>query len=248
MKPYEESGKVITIEEMVRPDRPVTYGIVKAGTNVDGGVPVVRVKDFTDGSVHTDDLLHTKPELNAKYLRSTLLEGDILLSIGGTIGRVAIVPKEIVGANITQHTARISLRAEYDTIYVKGVLESPIMQDVMARNKLGVAQVGLNLRDIRKFPVPDVPKEMQKRLSAIYEQSDKSKHVALRATLSKLVSCTTPCKKGNNNTILRQRNTLRSDIWEGLNAETSVQQKQSEYYLDKLLPFKNGQVKDTMIF
>ena len=177
LKPYEEARKVITIEEMVRPDRPVTYGIVKPGTNVEGGVPVVRVKDFTDGIVHTDDLLHTKLELNAKYLRSTLLEGDILLSIGGTIGRVAIVPKELVGANITQHTARISLREEYDPLYVKGVLESPIMQDVMARNKLGVAQVGLNLRDIRKFPVPDVPKEMQERLSAIYEQSDKSKYL-----------------------------------------------------------------------
>lgn len=177
LKPYEEARKVITIEEMVRPDRPVTYGIVKPGTNVEGGVPVVRVKDFTDGIVHTDELLHTKPELNAKYLRSTLLEGDILLSIGGTIGRVAIVPKELVGANITQHTARISLREEYDPLYVKGVLESPIMQDVMARNKLGVAQVGLNLRDIRKFPVPDVPKEMQERLSAIYEQSDKSKYL-----------------------------------------------------------------------
>ncbi|MBR6861566.1 MAG: restriction endonuclease subunit S [Acidaminococcaceae bacterium] len=182
LKPYEEARKVITIEEMVRPDRPVTYGIVKPGTNVEGGVPVVRVKDFTDGIVHTDDLLHTKPELNAKYLRSTLLEGDILLSIGGTIGRVAIVPKELVGANITQHTARISLREEYDPLYVKGVLESPIMQDVMARNKLGVAQVGLNLRDIRKFPVPDVPKEMQERLSAIYEQSDKSKMVASKVT------------------------------------------------------------------
>lgn len=181
LKPYEEARKVITIEEMVRPDRPVTYGIVKPGTNVEGGVPVVRVKDFTDGIVHTDDLLHTKPELNAKYLRSTLLEGDILLSIGGTIGRVAIVPKELVGANITQHTARISLREEYDPLYVKGVLESPIMQDVMARNKLGVAQVGLNLRDIRKFPVPDVPKEMQERLSAIYEQSDKSKFAAQQA-------------------------------------------------------------------
>lgn len=68
LKPYEEARKVITIEEMVRPDRPVTYGIVKPGTNVEGGVPVVRVKDFTDGIVHTDDLLHTKPGAKRKIL------------------------------------------------------------------------------------------------------------------------------------------------------------------------------------
>lgn len=167
---------------MVKSDRPVTYGIVKPGTNYEGGIPVVRVKDFTDGIIHTDDMLHTRPELNAKYLRSTLLEGDILLSIGGTIGRVAIVPKELEGANITQHTARISLQSRYDPVYVKGVLESPLMQEVMAKNTLGVAQVGLNLKDIRVFPVPDVPQEEQNFLAAFYRHADKSKYVARQAT------------------------------------------------------------------
>ncbi len=163
------------MEDMVRPDRPITYGIVKPGTNVEGGVPVVRVKDFTDGTIHTEDMLHTSHELNSKYLRSTLLEGDVLLSIGGTIGRVAIVPKELVGANITQHTARLSLRERYDPVYIKGLLESPIMQETMSKNTLGVAQVGLNLRDIRKFLAPDVPPEIQVELSDLYKQSDKSK-------------------------------------------------------------------------
>ena len=182
LTPYAEAGKVVLIQDMVKSDRPVTYGIVKPGTNYEGGIPVVRVKDFTDGIIHTDDMLHTRPELNAKYLRSTLLEGDILLSIGGTIGRVAIVPKELEGANITQHTARISLQSRYDPVYVKGVLESPLMQEVMAKNTLGVAQVGLNLKDIRVFPVPDVPQEEQNFLAAFYRHADKSKYVARQAT------------------------------------------------------------------
>lgn len=181
LTPYAEAGKVVLIQDMVKSDRPVTYGIVKPGTNYEGGIPVVRVKDFTDGIIHTDDMLHTRPELNAKYLRSTLLEGDILLSIGGTIGRVAIVPKELEGANITQHTARISLKSKYDPVYVKGVLESPLMQEVMAKNTLGVAQVGLNLKDIRVFPVPDVHQEEQSFLAAFYRQADKSKFEAQQA-------------------------------------------------------------------
>lgn len=173
--PYVNSGQTIAIEDMVQPNRPITYGIVKPGTNVEGGVPVVRVKDFTDGVIHTEDMLHTRPELNAKYLRSTLFEGDVLLSIGGTVGRVAIVPHELIGANITQHTARISLKKEYDPVFMKGVLECPLMQEVMSKNILGVAQVGLNLRDIRKFQIPDVPRKNQIRLTELYKQSDKSK-------------------------------------------------------------------------
>lgn len=179
LKPYAESGKVVLIQDMVAADRPVTYGIVKPGTNYEGGVPVVRVKDYTDGTIHTDDMLHTSPELNSKYLRSTLLKGDVLLSIGGTIGRVAIVPKELEGANITQHTARISLKQKYDPLFVKGVLESPIMQEVMQKSVLGVAQVGLNLKDIRLFPVPDLPQEGQKYLVEFYRQTDKSKYLDL---------------------------------------------------------------------
>ncbi|MBR6954007.1 MAG: restriction endonuclease subunit S [Clostridia bacterium] len=185
LKPYAESGKVVLIQDMVAADRPVTYGIVKPGTNYEGGVPVVRVKDYTDGTIHTDDMLHTSPELNSKYLRSTLLKGDVLLSIGGTIGRVAIVPKELEGANITQHTARISLKQKYDPLFVKGVLESPIMQEVMQKSVLGVAQVGLNLKDIRLFPVPDLPQEGQKYLVEFYRQTDKSK-LAIRQALESL--------------------------------------------------------------
>lgn len=49
--PYVKAGRTIAIEDMVKSDRPVTYGIVKPGTNVEGGVPVVRVKDFTDGII-----------------------------------------------------------------------------------------------------------------------------------------------------------------------------------------------------
>ena len=49
LKPYAESGKVVLIQDMVAADHPVTYGIVKPGTNYEGGVPVVRVKDYTDG-------------------------------------------------------------------------------------------------------------------------------------------------------------------------------------------------------
>ncbi|SHJ22977.1 restriction endonuclease subunit S [Pseudobutyrivibrio xylanivorans] len=175
--PYIKNDKTVVMEDMVLPDRPITYGIVKPGTNVEGGVPVVRVKDYTDGIIHTNDMLHTKPELNNKYLRSTLNEGDVLLSIGGTIGRVAIVPVDLVGANITQHTARISLKSEYNPIWLKGLLETSLMQEMMAKNTLGVAQVGLNLKDIRQFKMPDMPCEEQSELVRLYQQSDKSKYI-----------------------------------------------------------------------
>lgn len=90
------------LESIVEVDRPVTYGIVKPGLHFSGGIPVVKVKDFPDGEVMLDDLLLTSPEIESAYKRSRLRQGDLLISIRGTVGRLAFVPKELEGANITQ--------------------------------------------------------------------------------------------------------------------------------------------------
>ena len=79
-------------------------------TRVDaGGVPVVKVKDIENRSIDIPGLLLTSPTIDREYRRSRLKEGDVLFTIRGTVGRVAIVPAELENANITQDTARIDL-------------------------------------------------------------------------------------------------------------------------------------------
>ena len=85
---YEECN-VITLGEMVEEDRPITYGIVKPGHGCPGGVPVVKVKDMQDGVIDESDLLLTTPELDYQYRRSRLRAGDLLISIRGSVGRMA---------------------------------------------------------------------------------------------------------------------------------------------------------------
>lgn len=175
LQSFIDDKKTKIINELVLQDRPVTYGIVKPGTNVVGGIPVVRVKDYPDKKIILEDMLHTKKEIDDKYTRSHLLPGDLLLSIGGTVGRMAIVPPELEGANITQHTARLSFGEEVLAQYVMGVLEMPYMQEYMDSLVKGVAQKGLNLADVKLIPIPIAPMDIQKKLVEIYEQSDKSK-------------------------------------------------------------------------
>jgi len=98
------TGSLSTLDDLVEPDRPITYGILKPGTGFPGGVPVIKVKDYPDDRIVENGLLLTDPEIDKEYRRSRLRKGDLLISIRGTIGRLAFVPSGLSGANITQDT------------------------------------------------------------------------------------------------------------------------------------------------
>lgn len=134
------------------------------GTGFDGGIPVVKVKDIKDGEVQMEDLLLTSPAIDAQFPRSKLKGGDILLTIRGTVGRVAEVPPILDDANITQDTARIGI-TDGVSGYVRYFLESDTARRHFAVNTLGQAVQGINLRDVRTTNVP-LPKESEQQIIA----------------------------------------------------------------------------------
>ncbi|MCE5237809.1 restriction endonuclease subunit S [bacterium] len=144
--------------QLVSPQRPIAYGILMPGYGHPGGVPVIKVKDIREGQIQTDDLLLTSPEIDEAYKRSRVREGDLLFSIRGTVGRMAIVPQHLSDANITQDTARIGL-VEGDARFISAYLGMPAPASFIASHTLGVAVQGINLGDVRlipvAFPLPD---------------------------------------------------------------------------------------------
>ena len=182
IQPLLDTGNTIPLGELVETDRPITYGILKPGTGFPGGVPVVKVKDMKDGLIDQSDLLLTSPEIDNSYKRSRLRAGDLLISIRGSVGRMAEVPENLENANITQDTARLTIKKEYNKVYVRGVLESQPLQHDMEKNIRGVAVKGINIGYLRELGIPMCSRSKQDELAALYIQSDKSKYVAQKAT------------------------------------------------------------------
>ena len=147
-------NRSVTLESVVADGRPITYGIVKPGLPFQGGIPVIKVRDFPDGVVLEDDLLLTSPEIEKDYKRSRLLPGDLLFSIRGTVGRMAFVPETLEGAQITQDTARLTIGSNFDPRYVRYMLESPNAVSQVKANTMGLAVQGINLGDLRKVTIP----------------------------------------------------------------------------------------------
>lgn len=156
------------LDEWLIPGRPMTYGILMPGPNAPGGVPYVRVVDMRAGGIAVAGIRHTTREISQQYRRSLLMTGDLLISIRGHVGRLALVPAELDGANITQDSARLTVPAE-SRLYVLAALRSLASQRWMAKRTKGVAVQGINLGDLRQLPLPVPPLHLQTAFAERWE-------------------------------------------------------------------------------
>jgi type I restriction enzyme, S subunit len=151
--------------DLVDPQRPISYGILMPGPEQSEGVKYVRVVDMKDGYIELSGIRKTTAAISNEFRRSLLRPGDLLMSIRGHVGRLAIVPPELDGANITQDTARLAIRGA-STIFIRECLRTPGIQRWMAKHTKGVAVKGINLGDVKRIPIIVPPQEAQEKFSA----------------------------------------------------------------------------------
>ncbi len=177
--PVEWDAKLL--DECVRSDAPICYGILMPGTGVDDGVPVIKVKDIFDGAICLDDILLTDPKIDAAYKRSRLRTNDLLITIRGTTGRVALVPSVLDGANITQDTARIRLKDGHLPVYFFYLLQSADVQAQVDLQTLGQAVKGINIAEVRKLRVLVPSEDEQNRICQLLGQVNSAWQVSVNS-------------------------------------------------------------------
>jgi type I restriction enzyme S subunit len=138
--------------DLIDQHRPITYGILMPGPDQVSGVRYVRVVDMKDGRIDLSAIRKTTLAISRSYRRSLLKAGDVLMSIRGHVGRFAVVPQELDGANITQDTARLAIRGA-SPLFVRECLRTEGFQRWMTGRTKGVAVRGINLADVKLMPV-----------------------------------------------------------------------------------------------
>ena len=131
----------------------------------DTGVNFLKIECFSEkGDYIQNKATHISEECHEKLKRSQLKEGDILFSIAGVIGRVAIVTRNMLPANINQALAIIRIKKDDIYLpYVKLILTSPLIKKQFERKKQGVAQLNISLKDINdlEIPLPEISKQIE---------------------------------------------------------------------------------------
>ena len=169
-----------TIEEIRASNGPIVYGILQPGPDLPEGVRYVRPTEIVNDKIQLDSLRRTSQEIAKKYERSALLPGDLLISIVGTIGKVARVPAELAGANITQSSARIRPNLSLiEKDFLAWALKSPTLRTQYDKHRLGTGVPRLNIAHIRDLRIPIAPLPEQHRIvakiEALQERSRKAR-------------------------------------------------------------------------
>lgn len=85
-----------------------------------------------------------------------------MISIRGTIGRLAEVPPSLEGANITQDAARLSIHPDHDRRYIRHMLGTRDVQVQIRQRITGLAVKGINIGALRQVKVPTPSFERQR--------------------------------------------------------------------------------------
>ena len=114
----------------------------------------VRSQNVGMGYLILDDIAHIDDDIHQKHKATELSEDDVLLNItGASIGRTAIVTKEIEGGNVNQHVCIIRANSKVSPKFLCNYIQTKKIQNYIRSLQTGGSREGLNFEQIRSFPI-----------------------------------------------------------------------------------------------
>jgi type I restriction enzyme, S subunit len=125
-----ESWEVIKIEDITelvtKGTTPTTLGYQYESS----GINFIKIESIDkNGNFDKSSFAYISEEANIALKRSIILENDLLYSIAGALGRVAIVNKSILPANTNQALSIIRLKDKSNVKYIYFYLNSPYIKN-----------------------------------------------------------------------------------------------------------------------
>lgn len=135
--------------------------------------PYLRIVDMGERHVKKTDLQYVPDEVFPKISRYITNTNDVLLSIVGTIGLVAIVDKQLDNASLTENCVKLTCdTTKIDPNFLYYFLTSSSGQSEIRAGRVGSTQPKLPLYNIEKIRIPHIALETQKKIANILSAID----------------------------------------------------------------------------
>lgn len=179
--------KTVTLEKVATR---ITDGSHNPPKESAAGIPMYSAQNVFDGGLNTDKYRLISPnDFEKEYKRTPVDEGDVLLTIVGTIGRSYVVKGSDGNFALQRSVALIKPADEIDSRFLAYYLRSKSAQEYLEQNSRGVAQKGIYLGLIKKLPIPLPPREIQieisDKLEELFSELDYIRNL-LKASLKQL--------------------------------------------------------------
>ncbi|HSZ56460.1 MAG TPA: restriction endonuclease subunit S, partial [Tepidisphaeraceae bacterium] len=165
-----ESWKWASAAQLTDATRAITYGVIKLGSNVPRGVPVLRSSNVRRLELDLENVKHVSRKIADEYERTYLSGGEVLLTVRGTLGGVVAVPPECAGYNISREVGMFALLAPESARTIALFIASDLLQQWLSKRAKGVAYTGINIETLHQLPLPVPPLEEQRQIRSEVER------------------------------------------------------------------------------
>lgn len=142
----------------------ITDGSHNPPKSVDSGIPMLSAQNIENGKITFDAVRYiTNEDFEYENQRTKIEEGDVLLTIVATIGRTAVVSKNIKSAFTLQRSVA-AIKPLIISEFLMYCFQSPLFQKQLTENAKGTAQKGVYLKTLRSLEIPLAPLQEQHRI------------------------------------------------------------------------------------
>ena len=141
----------------------------KSEQYVDSGIRIIRIANVQKGYI--EDNFPVFYPLNSKRLEKYMLEeDDLLVSLTGNVGRVALLKKDMLPAALNQRVACLRLKTNrIDKRFLYHILNSDIFEQQCIRSSNGVAQKNMSTEWLKSYEIPLYSLDEQQKITTVLD-------------------------------------------------------------------------------
>ena len=171
---FEEEWKSTNVREI---SKLITKGTTPSTNGFqfqDSGIPFIKVECITrDGSVDMTKAAYIDDRCHSAFNRSQLKPGDVLFSIAGALGRVALVPDDLVEANTNQAVCLIRISdSNISKEFLYYYLQTGETKKTVIAKTAQAAQPNLSLKNVGDFKLSVPTSFEQQKITNMLKSAD----------------------------------------------------------------------------
>ena len=142
----------------------------KSENYTDAGLRVIRIANVQKGYI--EDVTPAFYPCDSKGLDKYMLEeGDLLMSLTGNVGRVALLEKEMLPAALNQRVACLRLKSDQISKgYLFHILNSDFFEKQCIQSSKGVAQKNMSTEWLKEYEISLYSIEQQRNIENILDK------------------------------------------------------------------------------
>lgn len=143
-------------------------------TEFQGGIPLLSAKDIVNGEVTTDNNPRciSKEEFESIHKRYRLQDGDLLLTLVGTIGRLAVVSRYEDNYTFQRSVGILRFKNDVPNYYYQ-LFQTAWFQNELRKKENRGAQGGVYLGELGKIRITLPEKKERERITTVLETWDR---------------------------------------------------------------------------